>query len=55
MFREGRPPNAVISQLRSRHRADYATVPSVRTMRRWYSGNGGWGRVSGRGSTDRGP
>jgi hypothetical protein len=37
MFREGRPPNAVISQLRSRHRADYATVPSVRTMRRWYS------------------
>jgi hypothetical protein len=37
MFREGRPPNAVISQLRTRHRADYATVPSVRTMRRWYS------------------
>ncbi len=36
LFRQGANPAAVISQLRRRHADDYASVPSVRTMRRWY-------------------
>jgi hypothetical protein len=36
LFRRGANPAAVISQLRRRHADDYASVPSVRTMRRWY-------------------
>ena len=36
LFRQGANPAAVINQLRRRHADDYATVPSVRTMRRWY-------------------
>lgn len=35
-FSEGEDPNQVIDDLRARHDADYARVPTVRTMRRWY-------------------
>jgi len=35
-FRAGDDPARVIRELRSRHSGGVATVPSVRTMRRWY-------------------
>ena len=35
-FRAGDEPARVIRELRSRHSGGVATVPSVRTMRRWY-------------------
>jgi hypothetical protein len=35
-FFQGEDPNRVIDELRARHGADYARVPTVRTMRRWY-------------------
>jgi len=37
LFRQGAPPASVIRELRRRHEKDYATVPSIRTMRRWYT------------------
>ncbi len=36
-FAAGEPPGRVIRDLRIRHEADTATVPSVRTMRRWFT------------------
>ncbi len=36
-FAAGEPTTQVIAELRARHRGDYATVPSIRTMRRWYT------------------
>jgi hypothetical protein len=35
-FFDGENPDRVIAELRSRHGADYARVPTVRTMRRWF-------------------
>jgi hypothetical protein len=35
-FFDGEDPNRVIAELRSRHQGDYARVPTVRTMRRWF-------------------
>ena len=35
-FFAGESPNHVIAELRARHAADYARVPTERTMRRWY-------------------
>ncbi len=35
-FARGEDPSSVICELRGRHRSDVATVPSVRTMRRWH-------------------
>jgi hypothetical protein len=40
-FRAGEPPAQVIEELRARHRADRARVPSARTMRRWFH-DGRW-------------
>lgn len=36
-FAAGEHPRLVISELRTRHSADDATAPSVRTMRRWFT------------------
>jgi hypothetical protein len=36
-FAAGEPPRRVISKLRVLHAGDTATVPSVRTMRRWFT------------------
>lgn len=36
-FAAGEPPNAVIADLRRAHQDGPATLPSVRTMRRWFS------------------
>ncbi len=36
-FARGEPAGRVIADLRGRHRADVATVPSERTMQRWYA------------------
>ena len=36
-FAAGEPPNQVIAELRRDHRDGPAMVPSVRTMRRWFS------------------
>ena len=36
-FALGEPPRAVIRELRERHSGDSATVPSVRTMQRWFT------------------
>ena len=36
-FAAGEPTTQVIAELRARHRDDYANVPSIRTMRRWYT------------------
>jgi hypothetical protein len=36
-FARGEGVLAVISRLRARHAGDHATVPSVRTMRRWFA------------------
>jgi hypothetical protein len=40
-FSAGEPPARVIGELRARHRRAPACVPSVRTMRRWFS-DGRW-------------
>jgi hypothetical protein len=37
LFRQGVHPDTVIKQLRRRHAQDYATAPSIRTMRRWFT------------------
>jgi hypothetical protein len=36
-FAAGEPPDQVIAELRTRHSADTAIAPSIRTMRRWFS------------------
>ena len=36
-FARGERVLAVIARLRDRHALDHATVPSIRTMRRWFS------------------
>ena len=36
-FAAGEAPNTVIDDLRTRHSADTAVAPSVRTMRRWFT------------------
>ena len=43
-FARGRPVLTTIAQLRQRHAHDHATVPSIRTMRRWFS-QGRWLRL----------
>jgi hypothetical protein len=43
-FARGNPVFATISRLRDRHASDSATVPSIRTMRRWFS-QGRWLRL----------
>ena len=40
-FARGEPPRAVIADLRRRHAGDEATVPSLRTMQRWFA-EGRW-------------
>jgi hypothetical protein len=40
-FARGENVRSVIAALRDRHRDDYATIPSVRTMRRWFA-EGRW-------------
>lgn len=40
-FAAGEAPNEVIRDLRTRHRTDAAVVPTVRTMRRWFT-DGRW-------------
>jgi hypothetical protein len=40
-FSAGEPPARVIAELRARHRSAPACVPSLRTMRRWFS-DGRW-------------
>jgi hypothetical protein len=40
-FARGERVLAVIAQLRERHALDHATVPSIRTMRRWFA-QGRW-------------
>lgn len=40
-FARGENVRAVITTLRGRHREDYATIPSIRTMRRWFA-EGRW-------------
>jgi hypothetical protein len=43
-FARGERVIATISRLRERHAHDHATVPSIRTMRRWFS-QGRWLRL----------
>ena len=43
-FACGKPVFATIARLRQRHVLDHATVPSIRTMRRWFS-QGRWLRL----------
>jgi hypothetical protein len=43
-FARGNPVLATIALLRDRHLLDHATVPSIRTMRRWFS-PGRWLRL----------
>jgi hypothetical protein len=43
-FARGKPVLTTIAQLRQRHAHDDATVPSIRTMRRWFS-QGRWLRL----------
>ena len=43
-FARGNPVLTTIAQLRERHALDHATVPSIRTMRRWFS-QGRWLRL----------
>jgi hypothetical protein len=40
-FAQGERATATIARLRERHAQDHATVPSVRTMRRWFT-QGRW-------------
>jgi hypothetical protein len=40
-FAAGEAPDAVITDLRRRHRDDHATAPSIRSMRRWFA-QGRW-------------
>ena len=51
-FARGEAPSLVIRELRARHAPDAATVPSVRTMQRWFS-EGRWLHDPGEGGTGR--
>jgi hypothetical protein len=51
-FARGEGVMATIARLRARHLLDHATVPSVRTMRRWFA-QGRWLRLPERATADR--
>ena len=53
-FAHGRSVITTIARLRRRHARDHATVPSIRTMRRWFS-QGRWLRIPAPTLTERAP